>query len=90
MLHPHRDDLPALALNVLERQEAQAIRAHLAHCAQCRALARVYATVVTLLPYAALCQEPPAGLKRRLLARLASERAGAAATGHRCRGELSR
>lgn len=75
MLHMHSDDLPALALNALERQDARAIRAHLAVCPRCRALTRVYAMVVSLLPYAAQAQEPPAELKQRLLARLAAEQA---------------
>jgi len=70
-LHAYEDELPALALGALDHGEARAIRAHLDLCPRCRAVLSAYRAVVRLLPYAAQPQEPPAGLKQRLLARIA-------------------
>ncbi len=71
MAHPHEDDLPALALGALDCHEARALRKHLAICPGCRAVAEEYRAVVNLLPYAAQLQKLPAGLKKRILARIA-------------------
>ena len=67
-LHAHEDALPALALGALDHGEARAIREHLSRCPHCRAMLGAYRAVVHLLPYAAQPQEPPAGLKQRILA----------------------
>ncbi|HEU5101182.1 MAG TPA: zf-HC2 domain-containing protein [Roseiflexaceae bacterium] len=69
MPHPCEDDLPALALGALDRQEARAIREHVDNCPRCRAALGAYRAVVSLLAYAAQPQEPPADLKHRILAR---------------------
>jgi len=68
--HSHEDDLPALALGALDRQEARAIREHVNNCPRCRAALGACRAVVILLPYAAQPQEPPASLKQRILARI--------------------
>jgi len=70
-LHAYEDALPALALGVLDHGEARAIREHVDICPRCRAMLGAYRAVVRLLPYAAQPQEPPAGLKQRILARIA-------------------
>jgi len=70
-LHAYEDALPALALGALDHGEARAICAHLDLCPRCRAVLSAYRAVVRLLPYAAQPQEPLAGLKQRILARIA-------------------
>jgi anti-sigma factor ChrR (cupin superfamily) len=70
-LHAYEDELPAIALGALAHREARAIREHLDMCPHCRAMLSAYRAVVRLLPYAAQPQEPPAGLKQRILARIA-------------------
>ncbi len=70
MPHPHEDDLPALALSALDCHEARALYRHLAICPGCRAAMATYHAVVSLLPYAAEPQEPPAELKQRILSRI--------------------
>jgi anti-sigma factor ChrR (cupin superfamily) len=70
-LHAHEDERSALALGALDHGEARAIREHLDMCPRCRAILGAYRAVVRLLPYAAEPQEPPAGLKQRILARIA-------------------
>jgi anti-sigma factor RsiW len=62
-LHSHEDELPALALGVLDRQEARVARRRLDICPHCRAAVGAYRAVVSLLPYTAQPQEPPASLK---------------------------
>ena len=70
-LHAYEDELPALALGALDHEEARAIREHLDMCPRCRAVLGAYRAAVSLLPYAAQSQEPPEGLKERILARIA-------------------
>jgi anti-sigma factor ChrR (cupin superfamily) len=70
MQHPHEDDLPALALGALDCNEMRAIHKHLAICPGCQAAIGTYRAVVSLLPYAAEPQEPPADLKQRILSRI--------------------
>jgi len=70
-LHAYEDELPALALGALDHGEARAIREHLDICPHCRSILGAYRAVVRLLPYAAQPQEPAAGLKQRILARIA-------------------
>jgi anti-sigma factor ChrR (cupin superfamily) len=70
MPHPHEDDLPALALGARDCHEARAIHTHLATCPGCRAAMGTYRAVVSVLPYAAEPQEPPADLKQRILSRI--------------------
>jgi hypothetical protein len=72
MAHPHEDNLPALALGALDCNEIRAIHKHLATCPGCRATVGTYRVVVSLLPYAAQPHEPPAGLKQRILTRIAA------------------
>jgi len=70
-LHAYEDVLPALALGALDHGEVRAMREHRSRCPHCRAMLGAYRAVVHLLPYAAQPQEPPAGLKQRILARIA-------------------
>ena len=70
-LYTHEDALPALALGALDHGEARAIREHLSRCPHCRAMLGAYRAVVRLLPYAAQPQEPPVGLKQRILVHIA-------------------
>ena len=70
--HPHLDDLPAFAMGALDPDEVGDIGAHIAICQGCRQVVASYAAVVRLLPYVVEAQAPPAGLKWRLLARVAA------------------
>lgn len=74
MPHSHEDDLQALALGALDLQEARSMHEHLGICGCCRMAVKAYHAVASLLPYAAEPQEPPPGLKQRLLAQLAGQR----------------
>jgi anti-sigma factor ChrR (cupin superfamily) len=65
--HPAANDLPAFALGALDTDELCTVAEHLAVCAQCRAEAQSYATVVALLALAAPVADPPRQLRQRLL-----------------------
>src|SRR5690349_713978 len=76
--HPH-DSLPALALGALDAAEASQVVAHVAACPSCRDDAETWETVVAMLPYAALPQDPPERVKRRLFALVSAAEAQARA-----------
>jgi anti-sigma-K factor RskA len=63
-----KDLLPAYALGCLDPEELAAVRKHLERCASCRAGLAKYEEVVGALGLAAPPAEPPAALKKRILA----------------------
>lgn len=75
--HDEFEDLVAgLVLGALEPEEAARARAHLESCAACQELAGRLSTSVAALPLAAEeVQQPPAGLRQRILAEAAASRA---------------
>jgi len=60
--------LPAYALGCLEEQELDRVRRHLEDCDACRASLDRYEELTASLGLAAPRAQPPAGLKRRILA----------------------
>lgn len=69
--HP-QDSIPAYVLGALDAAETLQVRQHLAVCAECRAEAEAFQSVVSMLPYAAGAQNPPPRVKRQLMARVAA------------------
>ena len=67
------DSLAAYALGSLEAEEKQAISAHLAECALCRADLTGYLEVAGQLGQAIPLVEPPASLKHSFLARIGAQ-----------------
>src|SRR5215475_4292252 len=74
------DQLDAYALGILEDEEVARVEAHLANCQECQRLLRQARGVVALLALSPRQVAPPAGLKQRILARIAQEERGGAAT----------
>jgi anti-sigma factor ChrR (cupin superfamily) len=70
--HPYEDDIPAFALGALDAEEALQVSAHLAVCPFCRKEAAAYEAVAGMLLYAIPPQNPPAHLRRRILAHIAA------------------
>jgi anti-sigma-K factor RskA len=62
--------LPAHALDCLEKDEAVMVAEHLAICPACRAEFAIYQDVADRLALAAPDADPPADLKRRLMAQI--------------------
>jgi anti-sigma-K factor RskA len=60
--------LPAYALDCLDEEDMLLVTEHLAVCPTCRAELASYQGVADQLAMAVPCNEPPAGLKRRLIA----------------------
>jgi anti-sigma-K factor RskA len=60
--------LPAYALDCLDEEDMLLVTEHLAVCPTCRAELASYQGVADQLAMAVPCNEPPAGLKRRLMA----------------------
>jgi anti-sigma-K factor RskA len=73
--HPELAFAPAYALGALDDGERATFEAHLATCEACAAEVRAHGEVASLLPYALMAQEPPAGLRARVLAAAAAPRA---------------
>jgi anti-sigma-K factor RskA len=70
---PHTDghviaSLSSYALGCLEPDDERRVRDHLGACPACRAALEAERAAVDLLALAAPCEEPPAGLERRVLA----------------------
>ncbi len=70
-----RDLLGAFALGALEAQEAAAVRAHLATCAECQAEIAALWSAVDALPELIEPMDPPPGLRDRISAAILAEAA---------------
>ncbi len=77
-VNKHIDDqVDAYALGILEDEEVARVEAHLANCQECQRLLRQSRAVVEGLALTPRQVAPPAGLKQRILTRIAQEeRAG--------------
>ena len=76
-LNNHVDDqIDAYALGILEDEAVAQVEAHLEGCPDCQRLLRQARGVVALLALAPRQVAPPAGLKQRILARIAQEERG--------------
>jgi anti-sigma-K factor RskA len=62
--------IPAYALNCLDEHETLQVTSHLALCVSCREELKAYEAVVAQLALTVPDVEPPADLKRRLMARI--------------------
>ncbi len=69
----YRGDLAAYALGALEERDAAELESHLAECEACRIELRWLQPAVDLLPRTIEQLEPPAGLRRRLMASVRAE-----------------
>ena len=69
----YRGDLAAYALGALEEPEAAELEGHLAECEACRIELRWLEPAVDLLPRSVEQLEPPAGLRKRLMATVRAE-----------------
>jgi anti-sigma-K factor RskA len=83
-------DVAAYALGALDRDEAEAFRAHLARCVVCRDELTAFREVVDVLPMSAPAYEAPPGLRRRVLHAVAEESRGLAPAPGRRRLALPR
>jgi anti-sigma-K factor RskA len=70
-----RDLLGAFALGALDAQEAAAVRAHLATCAECQAEVATLWSAVDTLPDLVEPMDPPPGLRDRISAAILAEAA---------------
>lgn len=77
----YRDDLAAYALGVLEEREAAELQRHLADCEACSMQLRWLESAVDLLPRSVEQLEPPAGLRKRLMATVRVEARDASRAG---------
>ncbi|HXE99934.1 MAG TPA: anti-sigma factor [Solirubrobacterales bacterium] len=69
----YRGDLAAYALGALEEPEAAELEGHLAECEACRIELRWLEPAVDLLPRSVEQLEPPAGLRKQLMATVRAE-----------------
>jgi anti-sigma-K factor RskA len=69
----YRDELAAYALGAIEEGEAAELQRHLAGCEDCRRYLRWLEPAVDLLPRTVPQIEPPARLRKRLLAEVRAE-----------------
>lgn len=74
------DQIDAYALGILEDEAVAQVEAHLEGCQDCQRLLRQARGVVALLALAPRQAAPPAGLKQRILARIAQEERGGMAS----------
>ena len=77
----YREDLAAYALGALDDREAAELEAHLAECEACRIELRWLEPAVDLLPRSVEQLEPPADLRKRLMATVRAEARDASPTG---------
>jgi anti-sigma-K factor RskA len=68
--HPMQDLLPGYALGILDEEEKDALRDHLADCASCRTELASFQEVTGRLAAAAPHRDVPAGLERRIMTRV--------------------
>ena len=68
-----RDLLGAFALGALDAQEAAAVRAHLATCAECQAEIALLWSAVDALPELVEPMEPPSGLRDSISAAILAD-----------------
>src|SRR5690349_8095311 len=68
-----QDDLAAYALGSLDPPAVQAVEAHLATCANCRATLEEYQQVATLLPLGLPLAQPTVAERSSLLARVKAQ-----------------
>lgn len=80
--HPLADLLPAYALRLLDKDEAQYLEAHLESCEICRDELQGYQLVVDQLSLAVSEVEPPSELKQRLMAGIERETGTAVPSPH--------
>lgn len=71
--HPQRENLAAYALGALDAEDVSALEAHLAGCLACQAELADFRSVTSGLLESVPLQQPPAGLRRALIARLPSQ-----------------
>jgi anti-sigma-K factor RskA len=71
---PHRENLAAYALCALDAAEASALEAHLETCQDCQSELADYQAVASGLSQSIPPHRPPEGLRRKLIARLPSQR----------------
>jgi anti-sigma-K factor RskA len=71
---PHRENLAAYALGALDADEISALESHLAGCPDCQSELADYQSVASGLLWSVPPQTPPPGLRRKLIARLPSQR----------------
>jgi anti-sigma-K factor RskA len=76
-------DAAAYVLGALEREEAEAFRAHLTSCVVCRDEVSAFQEVADALPLVARAQPVPHRLRRRLMASVRAEPRGSRATRRR-------
>jgi anti-sigma-K factor RskA len=69
----YRGDLAAYALGALEEREAAELQSHLVDCEACRMQLRWLEPAVDLLPRSVEQLEPPAGIRKRLMATVRAE-----------------
>ena len=69
-----RESLPAFALGALDADEHREVTAHVASCAECAAEVSALGRVVEEIGLDATPVSPPAGLKAKVLERVANER----------------
>ncbi|GAB4209491.1 MAG: hypothetical protein OHK0022_40640 [Roseiflexaceae bacterium] len=62
--------LPGYVLEALDAEETRRVAAHVRLCPACQAEAASFRAIVNLLPYTTQPQDPPAHVKRQLLARI--------------------
>ncbi len=81
--HPIRDLLPGYSLGILDEEELNGVREHLAVCAACRAELASFREVAGTLAAAAPQRDLPAGLEARILRAVRDRSAAQEASGPR-------
>jgi anti-sigma-K factor RskA len=71
---PHRENLAAYALGTLDADDIPALESHLADCQDCQSELADYQAVASGLLQSIPPQTPPSRLRRKLIARLPSQR----------------
>lgn len=79
--HPIRDLLPGYSLGILDEEERNGVREHLAVCAACRAELASFREVAGRLAAAAPPRDLPAGLEARIMRAVRDKSAGDDGTG---------
>jgi anti-sigma-K factor RskA len=74
--HPFRDLLPGFSLGILDEEERNGVREHLASCAVCRAELASFQEVTGRIAAAAPQRDLPAGLEARIMGAIRDRPAG--------------